>query len=67
MPRGGKRKGAGRKLGSPNSTTLTEALRILKNPRTRPERRDRLVRAAAAILQAAELGAEPKPAVGSKV
>jgi hypothetical protein len=70
MPRGGKRPGAGRKPGSPNrigKTTFTEALRILKDPRTKPERRDRIARAAAAILQAAELGSEPKPAPGSKV
>jgi hypothetical protein len=67
MPRGGKRPGAGRKPGSPNRTTLTEALRILNDPRTKPARRDRMVRAAATILEAAELAAEPKPAPGSKV
>jgi hypothetical protein len=66
MARGGKRAGAGRKLGSPNKISLTEAIRILKNPRTRPERRARLVRAAAAMLQAAERGAEPKPARGGR-
>ena len=66
MPRGGRRPGAGRKPGSPNKTTLTEALRILKDPRTKPARRDRMARAAAAILQAAELGAEPKPAQGGR-
>jgi hypothetical protein len=71
MPRGGKRPGAGRRLGSREKKTIEEEaasanesvlnflLRKMRDPRVRPEQRVRMALAAAALQARAEPGAEP--------